>query len=171
LENWYLIKFKANSHYLAMKNLQRQHIKTFLPMEENTSRKVSRFVANLKPLFPGYMFVSVEEGTSPWRKINNTVGVSQLVGFGSNYTPIPLKLVLDLMSRCDATGKILPPKNIIPGNNIEILTGPFANFIATVEKIEVQDRVTILLEFMGHSTRVQVETNKIQLTNKCDIQN
>ncbi len=59
MNHWYLIQFKPNSHRLAERNLLRQGFETFLPMQEVTRRKASRFVNDLRPLFPGYMFVSV----------------------------------------------------------------------------------------------------------------
>ena len=81
MNQWYLIQFKPNSHRLAERNLQRQGFETFLPMQKITRRKASRFVSDLKPLFPGYMFVRVSSDLAPWRTINSTIGVSQLVSF------------------------------------------------------------------------------------------
>jgi hypothetical protein len=60
MNQWYLIQFKPNSHRVAERNLHRQGFQTFLPMQKITRRKASRFVSDLKPLFPGYMFVSVD---------------------------------------------------------------------------------------------------------------
>ena len=60
MKHWYLIQFKPNSHRLAERNLRQQGFETFLPMQKITHRKISRFVNDLKPLFPGYMFVSVK---------------------------------------------------------------------------------------------------------------
>jgi len=74
MNQWYLIQFKPNSHRLAERNLHRQGFDTFLPMQKITRRKGSRFVSDLKPLFPGYMFVSVNSDLAPWRTINSTIG-------------------------------------------------------------------------------------------------
>ena len=90
MNQWYLIQFKPNSHRLAERNLQRQGFETFLPMQKITRRKASRFVSDLKPLFPGYMFVSVNSDLAPWRSINSTIGVSKLVSFEGKPKPLPL---------------------------------------------------------------------------------
>ena len=78
---WHLIQFKPNAHRLAQRNLKRQDFEVFLPMQEITRRKASRFVSDLRPLFPGYMFVGVDSRAAPWRTINSTIGVSRLVSF------------------------------------------------------------------------------------------
>ena len=163
MKQWHLVQFKPNSHHLAVRNLQRQGFETFLPLQEITSRKHSCFTVDLRPLFPGYMFVGFEFDAAPWRTINSTIGVSRLVSFANNYKPLPLNLISSLMFRCDEEGKLLPPKTLNAGDSVEVLNGPFANFVATVEKIDAQQRVWVLMEFMGQSTRMHVAPDNVQL--------
>ena len=165
MTQWYLIQFKPNSHRLAERNLQRQGFETFLPLHEVARRKTSRFITDLRPLFPGYMFVGIDKNSAPWSKINSTLGVSRLVSFGGTLKPLPLQLISSLMLRCDEGGKVLPPATLNPGDNVEVLTGPFAHFVATVETIDAQQRAWILMDFMGQSTRLQVASDQVQLTD------
>ena len=163
MSQWYLIQFKPNSHRLAERNLHRQGFETFLPMQKITRRKASRFVSDLKPLFPGYMFVSVNSELAPWRPINSTIGVSKLVSFEGKPKPLPLQLISGLMLRCDASGELLPPKSLNEGDSVEMLTGPFANFIATVDTIDPEQRIWVLMDFMGQKTRIQVSADQLQI--------
>lgn len=164
MNQWYLIQFKPKSHRLAEHNLHRQGFQTFLPMQKITRRTASRFVSDLKPLFPGYMFVSVNSELAPWRTINSTIGVSRLVSFEGKPKPLPLQLISGLMLRCDASGTILPPKSLNEGNSVEMLTGPFANFVATVATIDPEQRIWVLLDFMGQKARMQVSADPLQLS-------
>ncbi len=161
--NWYLIQFKPNSHGIAERNLNRQGFETFLPMQNITHRQESRFLSCLKPLFPGYMFVSVNSTLAPWRTINSTHGVSKIVSFGGKPKPLPPQLISSLILRCDASGILLPPKSIRAGDNVKILTGPFTNFISTVEKIDPEQRIWVLMDFMGQKTRLRLKADQLQL--------
>ena len=163
MNHWYLIQFKPNSNRLAERNLYRQGFETFLPMQKITRRKAFHFVSDLKPLFPGYMFVSVNADLAPWRTINSTIGVSKLVSFEGKPKQLPLLLISGLMLRCDASGTLLPPKSLNEGDSVEMLTGPFANFIATVDTIDPEQRIWVLMDFMGQKTRLQVTTDQMQL--------
>ena len=165
MKNWYVIQFKPNAHRLVEKNLQRQGFETFLPMQEIMRRKSSRFVADLRPLFPSYMFVYLDDDGSDWRKVNSTIGVSRLVSSKSTPEAIPLHFISNLMLRCDAKGKLLTPKTLNSGDNVEVLTGPFENFVATIETIDEQQRVSILMEFMGQTTRIHISPDKLQLAD------
>jgi transcriptional antiterminator RfaH len=70
---------------------------------------------------------------------------------------VPLDLISRLMPRCDEGGKLLPPRILKPGDAVENSGGPFAEFIAAVEKVDPGPRVWVLLELMGRTMRVAVE--------------
>ena len=164
-KEWFILQFKSNSHHLATKNLNRQGFETFLPLHETTSRKLSRFINTSKPLFPGYMFIKFDRAESEWHKINNTYGVSRLITFNSILKSIPTILVDHLMKRYDLSGKLLPMQKLKQGDQVEVLKGPFANFIATVEKYEADQRIWILMDLMGRKTKIQTPSDNLTLSD------
>lgn len=161
-KKWFILQFKPNSHLLAERNLNRQGFKSFLPMHEITKYKYNRYVSDLRPLFPGYMFVAINPKSGPWKQINSTVGVSKLISFGDQPTPVPPDLISALMLRCDADSKLLPPKKLSKGDAVQIFTGPFANYIAEVENIGAEQRVWVLMQLMGQTMRISVDSNQLQ---------
>ena len=162
-KEWFILQFKSNSHHLAAKNLNRQGFETFLPLHNTTSRRLSRFINTSKPLFPGYMFIRFDKAESEWHKINNTYGVSRLITFNSTLKSIPTKFVDSLMKRYDLSGKLLPIQKLKEGDQVAILKGPFANFIATVEKYEADQRIWILMDLMGRKTKIQTPSDNLTL--------
>ena len=162
-KEWFILQFKPNSHHQATKNLTRQGFETFLPLHDATSRKLSRFVNTSKPLFPGYMFIRFNRAEAEWHKINNTYGVSRLITFNSILKSIPTSFVDSLMKRYDLSGKLLPIQKLKKGDQVTVLTGPFANFIATVEKYEADHRISILMDLMGRKTKIQTPSDALKL--------
>ena len=110
------------------------------------------------------MFVSVKSELAPWRTINSTIGVSKLVSFEGKPKPLPLQLISGLMLRCDASGSLLPPKSLSEGDSVEMLNGPFASFIAAVDTIDPEQRIWVLMDFMGQKTRIQMSADQLQLS-------
>jgi transcriptional antiterminator RfaH len=86
------------------------------------------------------------------------------VSFEGKPKPLPLKLISGLMLRCDASSTLLPRKSLTEGDSVELLTGPFANFIATVDTIDPEQRIWVLMDFMGQKTRMLVTADQLQLT-------
>ena len=158
---WYLIQFKPNAHKLAERNLTRQGFKTFIPLQEVTNRTVSGFVNVLKPLFPGYMFVNINTKSDSWQKINSTAGVSRIVTFGCTPRPLPTGFVPSLRIRCNTFGKFLSSEKLVKGKSIKLLTGPFANMIGTIDKIDSDKRIWVIMELMGQKTKLNVATENM----------
>ena len=164
-KEWFVAQFKPNSHFQATKNLNRQGFETFLPLHDTTLRRNSRFVKSTKPLFPGYMFVSFNKAENKWQKIKNTYGVSRLITFNSSLKSIPSTFVDNLMLRYDTSGKLIPIVKMKKGDKVEILEGPFANLIATIEKYESEERIWVLMDLMGRKTKIQTPLNALQLSD------
>jgi transcriptional antiterminator RfaH len=164
-KEWFILQFKTNSHHKAVKNLNRQGFETFLPFHDSTSRKLSQFINTSKPLFPGYMFIKFDREESDWHKINNTYGVSRLITFNSLLKSIPTTFVDNLKKRYDLSGKLIPVKKLKKGDQAKILKGPFANFIATVEKYESDQRIWIFMDLMGRKTKIRTPADSLELSD------
>lgn len=160
--SWFLAQLKPNCASIAEKNLKRQGFKTFLPMEEGTRKRNGKFITAMRPLFPGYIFVAFDVARGFWRTVNSTQGITRLVSCGKEPAPVPLDLVSQLMLRCDSQGKWSPPKPLQPGDQVTLTKGPFANFVAEIEKIAPDRRVWVLLDFMGGQTRVAVGADQLR---------
>ena len=152
-DRWYLAQFRPNAHAVAERNLIRQGFLTFLPMQEITYRKNSHFLTKQTPLYPGYLFVAFSMAKGGWRAIDSTHGVSRLVRFGETPTPVPEELVDGLIERFSKNDRVIARNRFHPGDKVAVTKGPLAEFAATVEYIEPERRVWVLLDFMGRATR------------------
>jgi transcriptional antiterminator RfaH len=159
---WFLAQFKPNSHRIAERNLVRQGFRIFLPLHEETTRIRGKFTVQMRPLFPGYLFVALNLLQGPWRAVNSTYGITRIASFGNEPTPVPLDLVSQLMLRCDQEGKLLPPKLLKPGDEVTMTNGPFADVIATIESVTPDRRVWVLMDIMGGQTRVAVDASQLR---------
>lgn len=165
MADWYIAQTKSNSHKIAEQNLNQQGFKTFLPLQDFTSRIGSRFVSSIKPLFPGYIFVSIDSNKVPWHKINNTRGVTRVICHDGIPQKLPSEIVSGLMDRCDSLGKLLPPKTLKCGDAVSVLSGSLANFVATVDAIDSERRIWVLMDIMGQLTKVHIALEQLSPKN------
>ena len=155
--NWYVVQHKPNHHKIAQQNLERQGFSTFLPFFESTKRKATKFISEIKPVFPGYIFVSFDKSLNKWTKINNTKGVTKLLLVNSTPQPIPADFVKALKLRYNINDKISK------GDKVEVIKGPFVNLIGTIDKASPQKRVTLLFELMGQKVKTSVSMEDIKV--------
>ena len=161
---WFLVQCKPNAAQIAVRNLENQSFGTFLPLQEITKRKGKIFQRQIRPLFPGYLFVQIAPNLGPWRQVNSTRGVNRLVRLGAQPSVVPNEIVEALMARCD-TQSILRQTSetqLHAGNQAQVTRGPFSGFIATISDIEPNNRINILIEIMGQTTKVAIDAGALQ---------
>ena len=159
---WFLARLRPNCAAIAQRNLERQKFQTFLPLERDTRRRLGKFENIMRPLFPGYIFVALDHARGLWRSVNSTYGVARLVSFGEAPAPVPSNFVAALRKRCDERGLLLPPETFHPGDTVTLNSGPFAKFVAEVERVGADQRVWILLDLMGRQTRLLAEPQQLK---------
>lgn len=163
-ESWYLVQCKPHSEKIALRNFENQRFAAFLPLQKVTRRKGLNFQTQTRPLFPGYMFVAQDPGAGQWQKIKNTRGVARLVRLGAEPTPVPVKIIEELFARCDSAGVVHQCESLTAGNDAKIIDGPLAGAIAKIIDIDPNKRVHLLLDFMGHNSKLILDATAIAPT-------
>lgn len=159
-DTWYLVQVKPNSLSRALVNLDRQGFGCFVPRERRSVRRSGKFVTAELPVFPGYVFVTLNPDDGSWRAINSTYGVARIVSFGAGPVHLPSGLMLELLARYSPQGEGTSI-DLRVGDEVVIREGPFADFVASVEGVDPEQRVHLLIEFMGRHSRVTVEADKV----------
>lgn len=159
--NWYLVQVKGSAYSLAERNLTRQGFVCFQPMVKQTKRRSTQFYDVSRPLFPGYMFVQFVPTDMTWRKISNTVGVTRLLCMGNLPLVVPAGLVESVKKNLDADGYFAGSVGLKEGDRINIQSGPFTDFVAEVESIEADARVSLLLTLMGQNALITLDLSQI----------
>ena len=142
---------------MAARNLARQGCDVFLPLMEQTRRAAQQFRTELRPLFPGYLFVGLREQAPSWRTLNSTHGVSRGVSLDGTYRPVPEALISQLQDQCDEAGVFRAQDTFRLGDVVQIQTGPFASFLAEVEDMAPDQRIWVLIDLMGQKSRIAVD--------------
>jgi transcriptional antiterminator RfaH len=153
---WYLVHTRPNNERKAELNLQAQGFKTFLPQLEKTVRHARRLATVRRPLFARYLFVSLDIARDRWISINGTVGVVRLIAQNARPQAVPFGIVETLLAHSDE-GLTRLDHALAQGQRVRILSGPLADFTATITRLDARRRVDVLLEIMGSAVSVSVD--------------
>lgn len=164
---WYLAQLKPNAFERARLNLERQNLQTFMPLREGFVKRGRVSQKIVEPLFKGYIFIGADPEFSEWSRVNNTYGVSRLVTFGNNETvSLPQELIEGLKARCGEGECLLSKDKLNIGDHVRIISGPFADYVATVETISSETRLSILFDIMGQKKRAKINRVNIEKLDK-----
>ena len=128
-----------------------------VPTEEEIEIKDGKRRTVERRVFPGYILVQLIMDEDSWYVVRNTPGVTGFVGMGNEPTPLREDEVAKIMNRMEAEA----PKvkfNFQPGEKVRIRNGPFADFIGTVDTIDIdRAKVRVLVSFFGRETPVELD--------------
>jgi len=150
MKNWYLIKTKSRQEKIAKQNLKNQDYRAFCPMAKINNRLVV--------LFPGYLFVQLNEKTQNWSPINSTKGVSHFVKFGLNFAKVPSSVIEFVKTHQHiTTEKLKNIKKFQSGDKVQISDGAFKNWMAVFKCYNSDERVILLMNLLGREQSLSVK--------------
>jgi transcriptional antiterminator NusG len=138
-------------------NMQDKIFDVVVPTEEEIEIKDGKRRTVERRVFPGYILVQLIMDEDSWYVVRNTPGVTGFVGMGNEPTPLRKDEVSKIMNRMEADAPTVK-FNFRPGEKVRIRTGPFNDFIGTVEEIDIERaKVKVLVSFFGRETPVELD--------------
>src|SRR5215469_12542411 len=160
-ERWYLVHTLPHGERRAELHLGAQGLRTHFPTIQKTIRHARQLRTVRAPLFPRYLFLVLDLGRDRWLSVRSTVGVSSLYTCDDRPVPVPEGIVETLIENTDEANLTLFSSGLRPGQSVRIMTGPFVNFVGTLERLDDAGRVQVLLEMMGTGVPVALRRTAI----------
>ena len=160
MKKWFVVCTKAQMEDRAIWHLKNQGFDVYMPRYRKQIRHARKTQTVLRPLFPGYVFVSMGVSQQRWRSINGTVGVISLVQFGKEPAVMTSEMIDVIRAREDQKGVVcLAPDNLQKGDKVRIREGSFTDFDSIIDEVSDKKRVFLMLELMGRGVRISVPTD------------
>ena len=154
MNKWYLIKTKPRQEKKAKQNLENQGYVAFCPITKINNKLVI--------LFPGYLFVQLNEKTQNFSPIYSTQGVSNFVKFGLNFAKVPTSVIKFIKTNQHiTTDKLNNLNKFKPGDEVQISDGAFKNYLAIFECYKSNERVILLMNLLGHEQSLSFEKESV----------
>ncbi|MBT8765764.1 transcription/translation regulatory transformer protein RfaH [Metapseudomonas boanensis] len=158
---WYLIQCKPKQDARAEEHLERQAFTCFRPTHCVTRMRGGQKQARVESLFPGYLFIRLDQVKDNWHPIRSTRGVSQLVCFGEQPAAISDELVEQLKLRPHSPP--LQEPNLSAGDRVRIRSGNLKELEAIFLAKDGTERVLILLQLLQRQHRLSVPLDSIDV--------
>jgi len=157
IQHWCVVRTQPRNEERAEINLARQGYSAFLPRIRKQVRSGRRTSWKSVPLFPGYLFVSLDPARTAWSPIQSTYGVAGLVRFGERPATLPPGLVERLQSLSQKDGALSgAAPGLRPGDIVRLEGGVFDDWIGEVIACPDAERVCLLLKAAHRSIEVTV---------------
>ncbi len=162
-QRWYAVHCLPHKEAGAQMQLHNQNFRTFLPRIRKARRHARKIDTVLAPFFPRYLFIILDMERDRWCCVNSTIGVSRLVMQNERPQALPGGVVERFLTFADDAGLLSFDKEgrLKIDQEVELLDGPFANQLGTIERLDSNERVRLLLDLMGQKVRVSVSSRDV----------
>ena len=174
---WYVVHSYAGYENKVKSNLanrvrsyhsEDQIFEVVIPMEDVIEFKGGQRRVVQKKMYPGYVLVRMELDDNSWGIVRNTPGVTGFVGpSGAKPTPLSRKEVEDILGVEKQEGpaaekKVRPRVEFEEGEQVRVVTGPFADFNGAISEIDVdRSKLKVLVNIFGRETPVELEFGQV----------
>jgi transcriptional antiterminator RfaH len=108
------------------------------------------------------MFVVLDVDRDRWRSINSTSGVASLIMQGETPQPVPGGVVENLLGHTDEEGIVRFDRDLRQGQPVRIVTGAFSNAVGTLERLDANGRVRVLLDIMNGKVSAYLDLSALE---------
>ena len=130
-----------------------------------------------RKIFPGYVLVQMiklrqgdlgaseqemAQSNKAWTVVRNSPGVTGFVGSGTSPTPLEHGEVSGILRQMRAEEPRIKV-GFTSGQSVRVVDGPFADFVGTVDEINVEKgKVKVLVSFFGRETPVELDFLQVE---------
>ena len=175
---WYVVNTYSGHENKVKENLEKRvesmglqdvffHI--VFPDLVETEIKDGKKINKTKNMFPGYVLVEMIMTDEAWYVVRNTSGVTGFIGSsGGGAKPFPLpKSELEPILKKMGISTSEVSVNYEPGDEVNVISGPFAGKSGKVESIDTEkESAKVLIDFLGNLTPIEIDLVQLE---KADI--
>jgi transcriptional antiterminator NusG len=135
-----------------------------IPTENVTEMRNGKRTVTTKKFFPSYILVEMDLTDEMLHLINNTPGVSRVVGVGGRPTALRTEEVERILEAID-TGKVKPTPDIPfkMGEHVRVIDGPFTDFSGVVDEVNPEKgKLKVMVSIFGRPTPVELDFLQVE---------
>ena len=160
---WYCLRSQPKHEHIAAANLRAvEGVEVY-----NPRLRLRRVTRNgpmwfTESLFPNYLFARF--ALLPLLDaVRYTSGVKHVVQFGGRWPTVPDTDIAELRVRMGESDCLEQAPDMRPGEEINIVLGPFAGLTAVVQRyLPGKQRVRVLMELLGRSSAVDLSIDLVK---------
>jgi transcriptional antiterminator NusG len=155
------VKTNLESRIVSM-NMEEKIYEVVIPVEDVMEVKSGKKQVVQRKVFPGYLLVRMDLDDDSWYVVRNTPGVTGFVGSGTKPIPLSEKEVDRVLQRKGPEERPKPRLEYSSGDNVRVVTGPFANFQGIISEIDVdRSKLKVLVNIFGRETPVELGFDQV----------
>jgi transcription antitermination factor NusG len=157
---WFAIRVRSNYEHIVFNALAQKGYDLFLPTYTVTRRWSDRVKQLSVPLFPGYVFCSLDQNDR--LPVLTTPGVIQLVGNGKRPVEVTEDEITAVKAVLNSNLSYSPHAPLVAGNRVVVETGPLMGVQGVLVESRDTNRLVVSIEILNRAVAVEIEASWVR---------
>jgi transcriptional antiterminator RfaH len=156
---WACARTQLRRELVAVRFLAFNGYHSYYPRIREKVMRRGRRIERVGSLFPGYVFVGIEQ---QWSRARYTIGVISLIMDGERPAVVADRLINEIRAREIKGAVELPKQALEVGDRVRVLHGPFRETIGLFAGQAAHERIAILLSLFGSQRRIELAGDDVE---------
>ncbi len=161
---WYAVHVRSNQEQNTARFLADRKVAVFLPSYNIRSKRSDRLATLTKPLFPGYLFVYIDNQDRARIHVLGAPGTVRIVGFGGRLVTVPDATIASLKILVDNGSEEVRPHPLVRvGRVVQVVAGPFSGATGILcQTTGRKPQLVVEFDFLGRAVSVPIVPEQVQ---------
>jgi transcription termination/antitermination protein NusG len=156
---WFALRTRSRCERTVYEALAARSTPAFLPLYSTVTRWSDREKTNVKPLFPGYVFVRAAPGALA--ELLQIAGVVSILPSSLRPCPIPSEQI-ESVQRVLALDVPVVPCPHVAGDAVTIETGALAGLTGVIVRVKGETRLVVSVEILHRAVSVEMDADTVK---------
>ncbi|MGF1585721.1 MAG: UpxY family transcription antiterminator [Bacteroidales bacterium] len=159
---WYAAYTNSRAEKKVLKELQKQGIEAYLPLQKKLRQWSDRRKWVEEPLIRCYIFVRIDIGN--YYQVLNTNGIVRYISFEGKAVPIPENQIEVLRKLVANEADVeVTTENFTPGDRVKVVSGPMHGLEGELVDFRGNRRVMIRIDHIGQQLLVSIPAGFLEV--------
>jgi len=161
-EQWFAVQTRYRFEKKVAAQLNQKQCHVYLPLltERHTWSDRQKIIS--VPLFPGYVFVHIDQSPAARQSVLQTAGIFCFVSFGGIVAPVPAKQIEDLQLLLQETSHFSLQPFVRAGQRVRIKSGSLQG-LEGILLCQERKRLVISIESIQRSVAIEIQGYELEL--------
>jgi transcription antitermination factor NusG len=162
MQRWHVIQSKPQqADRVAVQLVELLGIEVYSPRIEVRTVRGTRKLAQVKPLFPNYLFARLDL-PAQWKTITFTRGVARVLGGWEDPRPVDDAVIAAIREQERGKDRLITYYRFKPKEGVVVRSGPLKDIHGIFDRyVDEGGRVRILLSLIGFAAAVELESEQV----------
>ncbi len=166
MKQWYVVYVKSRAEKKVLQSLEIKNIEAWLPVQKKLRQWSDRKKLVEMPLFPGYVFVRIDRKEyDPVLKTDHVVCYITIEGKAVPVRDRDIESLKRILQQ-DEIKVELTREDLLPGVQVEILSGPLMGIRGELIALKGRHKVSIRIKQIRYSVLIEVPVSELAVISQ-----